>query len=163
MLRLIRICRHISSRNRTLHITHVALGLALLCAGHLSAQTVATYSFEDGTAGGWASFNGATRSFGHERSRILGFKQPSHDHKFKWSGRTLHLDEQRVAARRSIHHHRLCAAYPRRKRHFGELHHQAQRSELFRRHMLRHHWRIHHACDGFWLGADRRKLHCEHD
>jgi endo-1,4-beta-xylanase len=34
--------------------------LALLSASYLSAQTVATYSFEDGTADGWTSFNGAT-------------------------------------------------------------------------------------------------------
>jgi endo-1,4-beta-xylanase len=33
---------------------------ALLFAGHLSAQTVVTYSFEDGTADGWTSFNGAS-------------------------------------------------------------------------------------------------------
>jgi endo-1,4-beta-xylanase len=33
---------------------------ALLCAGRLEAQTVQTYSFEDGTADGWTSFNGAS-------------------------------------------------------------------------------------------------------
>jgi endo-1,4-beta-xylanase len=33
---------------------------ALLCAGKLNAQTVAAYDFEDGTADGWTSFNGAT-------------------------------------------------------------------------------------------------------
>ena len=33
---------------------------SLLCAGRLEAQTVATYSFEDGTADGWTSFNGAS-------------------------------------------------------------------------------------------------------
>ena len=32
----------------------------LLWAGPLNAQTVATYSFEDGTADGWTSFNGAS-------------------------------------------------------------------------------------------------------
>jgi endo-1,4-beta-xylanase len=32
---------------------------AVLCAGRLNAQTVATYDFEDGTAQGWTSFNGA--------------------------------------------------------------------------------------------------------
>ena len=31
-----------------------------LFAGHMAAQTVATYGFEDGTADGWASFNGAS-------------------------------------------------------------------------------------------------------
>ncbi|MGB6689625.1 MAG: endo-1,4-beta-xylanase [Terracidiphilus sp.] len=34
--------------------------LALLCGSHLSAQTVATYTFDDGTADGWSSFNGAS-------------------------------------------------------------------------------------------------------
>jgi endo-1,4-beta-xylanase len=34
--------------------------LVLLFASHLGAQTVATYSFEDGTADGWTSFNGAS-------------------------------------------------------------------------------------------------------
>jgi endo-1,4-beta-xylanase len=32
----------------------------LICAGNMRAQTVATYSFEDGTADGWTSFNGAS-------------------------------------------------------------------------------------------------------
>src|SRR6202789_4360982 len=32
---------------------------ALLSTGRLKAQTVATYGFEDGTADGWSSFNGA--------------------------------------------------------------------------------------------------------
>jgi endo-1,4-beta-xylanase len=34
--------------------------IALLGAIHVGAQTVATYSFEDGTADGWTSFNGAS-------------------------------------------------------------------------------------------------------
>lgn len=34
--------------------------IALFSESRLSAQTVATYSFEDGTADGWASFNGAS-------------------------------------------------------------------------------------------------------
>src|SRR5580698_2117107 len=34
--------------------------IALACASVLNAQTVATYSFEDGTADGWTSFNGAS-------------------------------------------------------------------------------------------------------
>ena len=32
----------------------------LLMASPLAAQVVATYGFEDGTADGWTSFNGAT-------------------------------------------------------------------------------------------------------
>ncbi len=34
--------------------------LTVLCAAHLGAQVVATYGFEDGTADGWSSFNGAS-------------------------------------------------------------------------------------------------------
>jgi endo-1,4-beta-xylanase len=34
--------------------------LVLLCASHANAQIVATYNFEDGTADGWVSFNGAS-------------------------------------------------------------------------------------------------------
>ena len=34
--------------------------LAVLSSGRLHAQTVATYTFADGTADGWTSFNGAT-------------------------------------------------------------------------------------------------------
>ena len=34
--------------------------VALLCASSLRAQTVVTYGFEDGTADGWVSFNGAS-------------------------------------------------------------------------------------------------------
>ena len=34
--------------------------LSFLFASHLGAQTVATYGFEDGTADGWSSFNGAS-------------------------------------------------------------------------------------------------------
>lgn len=38
----------------------LALFLVLLCGGYAGAQTVATYNFEDGTADGWTSFNGAS-------------------------------------------------------------------------------------------------------
>ena len=47
-------------RNRIAHLLSMIPVFVLLVAGHLSAQTVATYSFEDGTADGWTSFNGAT-------------------------------------------------------------------------------------------------------
>jgi endo-1,4-beta-xylanase len=48
------------SPNRTALISCVIAVFALLCAIPLNAQTVATYSFEDGTADGWSSFNGAS-------------------------------------------------------------------------------------------------------
>ncbi len=35
------------------------MALALLCSSRLNAQVVATYTFDDGTADGWTSFNGA--------------------------------------------------------------------------------------------------------
>ena len=47
-------------QNRTSRAFYLILVLALLFASRLGAQTVATYSFEDGTAGGWTSFNGAS-------------------------------------------------------------------------------------------------------
>src|SRR5271169_6007438 len=47
-------------RNRTALVSCVVAVFALLCTSRLSAQVVATYSFEDGTADGWSSFNGAS-------------------------------------------------------------------------------------------------------
>jgi endo-1,4-beta-xylanase len=41
-------------------VSSVLFVLALLCGANLSAQTVATYTFDDGTADGWSSFNGAS-------------------------------------------------------------------------------------------------------
>ena len=49
-----------SSQNRIAMVMRVILVLALLGAIHSSAQTVATYTFDDGTADGWTSFNGAS-------------------------------------------------------------------------------------------------------
>src|SRR5271168_1833048 len=51
---------HVQSRNRTAFVSYMIAVLGLLFAGRLGAQTVATYSFEDGTADGWTSFNGAS-------------------------------------------------------------------------------------------------------
>jgi len=48
-----------SYRNRVVLICAIVV-VALLCSSRLSAQTVATYNFEDATADGWSSFNGAT-------------------------------------------------------------------------------------------------------
>ena len=48
------------SRNRTALVSCLVAVLALVCANRLGAQTVAAYSFEDGTADGWTSFNGAS-------------------------------------------------------------------------------------------------------
>jgi len=51
--------RRPSSQNHTF-VTRVFLVLALLGASRLCAQTVVTYNFDDGTADGWTSFNGAS-------------------------------------------------------------------------------------------------------
>src|SRR5271170_3757227 len=48
------------SMKRTSLVSCVFAVFALLFAARLGAQTVATYSFEDGTADGWTSFNGAS-------------------------------------------------------------------------------------------------------
>ncbi len=48
-----------SSRNRFVLLCAIVV-VALLCSSRLQAQTVATYNFEDATADGWSSFNGAT-------------------------------------------------------------------------------------------------------
>src|SRR5579863_3746562 len=42
------------------HLFLCTMVLSLACTSSLNAQTVATYSFEDGTADGWTSFNGAS-------------------------------------------------------------------------------------------------------
>jgi endo-1,4-beta-xylanase len=52
--------RKVALENRTSRVSYLILVLALLFASRLGAQTVATYSFEDGTADGWTSFNGAS-------------------------------------------------------------------------------------------------------
>jgi endo-1,4-beta-xylanase len=52
--------RKVALQNRTSLVSYLILVLALLFASHMGAQTVATYSFEDGTADGWTSFNGAS-------------------------------------------------------------------------------------------------------
>jgi endo-1,4-beta-xylanase len=49
-----------SFQNRIAIFMRVILVFALLGASRLGAQTVATYSFEDGTADGWTSFYGSS-------------------------------------------------------------------------------------------------------
>lgn len=50
----------VALQNRTSRVSYLILVLALLFASRMGAQTVATYNFEDGTADGWTSFNGAS-------------------------------------------------------------------------------------------------------
>ena len=46
--------------NRALRLSFLPILLVLLGAAALNAQVVASYGFEDGTADGWTSFNGAS-------------------------------------------------------------------------------------------------------
>jgi endo-1,4-beta-xylanase len=55
-----KIVRRILSQNLIASLACAIFVVALTCAKSLNAQTVATYSFEDGTADGWVSFNGAS-------------------------------------------------------------------------------------------------------
>src|ERR1035441_3722772 len=48
------------ARNRTNPAAFVILCLALFGVSPMGAQVVAQYDFEDGTAMGWSSFNGAS-------------------------------------------------------------------------------------------------------
>ena len=50
----------LSNRNRIPLIAPVIAFVLLLFTGRMEAQTVATYNFDDGTADGWTSFNGAS-------------------------------------------------------------------------------------------------------
>jgi len=51
---------HLLFLKRIVAPSRVILLLVLLCCAGVQAQVVATYSFEDGTADGWTSFNGAS-------------------------------------------------------------------------------------------------------
>src|ERR1700739_677617 len=60
MIRIPGISNIFARRNRVNSLVGSLMVLTILCAAHANAQTVATYDFEDGTAQGWTSFNGAT-------------------------------------------------------------------------------------------------------
>ncbi len=60
MLCLVRECRRSLLKNRVASVFSAALVWACFCTANASAQIVATYSFEDATADGWTSFNGAS-------------------------------------------------------------------------------------------------------
>jgi endo-1,4-beta-xylanase len=47
-------------QNRVNFLVCSVITFAILCIARADAQTIATYSFEDGTAQGWTSFNGAS-------------------------------------------------------------------------------------------------------
>jgi endo-1,4-beta-xylanase len=53
-------CKQGILRHGIARLSYATLIPAFLLASHLSAQVVATYNFNDGTADGWTSFNGAS-------------------------------------------------------------------------------------------------------
>src|ERR1700722_12775521 len=60
MIRFPRISSLLVRQNRTNFLVCGVITLSILCVARADAQTVATYSFEDGTAQGWTWFNGAS-------------------------------------------------------------------------------------------------------
>src|SRR5271170_5518682 len=60
MRRTFRDVSPVAFANRIARIGFLIAVFALLWARSAGAQTVVTYSFEDGTADGWTSFNGAS-------------------------------------------------------------------------------------------------------
>ena len=62
----------VSSWNRLAHISCAICILALFFANHLGAQTIATYTFSDGTADGWTSFNGASTPVASNAAAYIG-------------------------------------------------------------------------------------------
>ena len=115
----------VHSMNRTALVSCVVAVFALLCATELSAQVVATYSFEDGTADGWTSFFGASTPVATNAAAYSGSYSLLTTTSSTWHRRTLHFAEQRAIARGEVYDHRLCRAYPRRKRLQRELHHHS--------------------------------------
>jgi len=60
MLRLLEVIRKSLRQKRVAVQLGAAFAFAIFCIAPSSAQVIATYDFEDGTAQGWTSFNGAT-------------------------------------------------------------------------------------------------------
>ena len=52
--------KHGAFSRRVVHLFNLTLMLLLLAATPAWSQTVASWGFEDGTADGWTSFNGAS-------------------------------------------------------------------------------------------------------
>ena len=60
MIRVPEISSVFARQNRVNLLVCSVIAFTILCVAQANAQTVATYSFEDGTAQGWTSFNGAS-------------------------------------------------------------------------------------------------------
>ena len=97
-----------SFRNRLAPISCVIS--LLLFTAHIGAQTVVTYGFEDGTADGWTSFNGASTPVATNAA------EPADDNRLRWCRWPLNIGEQSSLAGRDIHDHRLCPAHAWRDR-----------------------------------------------
>ena len=94
--------------SRIAHVLYMIPVFALLCAGRLDAQTVATYSFEDGTADGWTSFNGASTPVATNAAAYSGSYSSAHDDGLGRRGRPSIASEHDSSGRGQVHHHRLC-------------------------------------------------------
>jgi endo-1,4-beta-xylanase len=60
MIRVPGIRSFFARQNRVNFLVSSFIIFTILCIARADAQTIATYSFEDGTAQGWTSFNGAS-------------------------------------------------------------------------------------------------------
>ena len=147
-------------QNRLLLLAFTIFILALAAPGSLHAQTVATYNFDDGTADGWVSFYNASTPVASNAAAETGSVQLAHDDELDRAGRAVH-SRQRPFSRpeRNTPSPAIVMLTNGESRNRCQLHHQAQRSELLRRHMLRHHRHLPGPGVGFGMGADRRKLH----
>lgn len=72
MLRSPRILSIFARQNRVKFPVEMLVVILFLFAMQTNAQTVATYSFEDGTAQGWVSFNGATAPLATTQAADVG-------------------------------------------------------------------------------------------
>lgn len=73
---------------------------------------------------------------GYHGRGLFGIVQPAYLDELERDGRTFSWAEYNPSGRREVHDHRVCDAYARRERKRHQFQHQAQRSQLFRRHML---------------------------
>ena len=112
-------------KNRVAPAVTAALVWACFCAANASAQTVATYSFEDGTADGWSSFNGATTPVASNAAAYAGSYSLLTTTGSERCGRPFDCAERRAAGGRPVHHHGLRDADRRRSRDQCEFHDQA--------------------------------------
>ena len=157
MIRVPGISSIFARQNRVNFLVCSVVAFTILCVAHADAQTVATYSFEDGTAEGWTSFNGAstptaTNAAAYAGSYSLLTTTGS-------GGRRRPFDQhgRRAAGWSEVYDHGLCALDQRRERFQCELHDQAERSKLLRRNMLRHDRHLPGPVQRLWMGADWRR------